>query len=339
MAYPSSPAAGAPFTDTGALSNLIKVAYDQRLSMEFSAETILRSFADKKVINQTQPGAEVIFSIHKKMTVNKTPLNEVVDGNESVLDNPKQVSVKVNEHGNYTIYTEALQQFAFDDALAANVMSTIKTNQLETLDALVGDVLIGANIRAAGTEATTEYRSIVNGKFFNTIALADAEIAANGVTPLSADALRDAVAELRSDAVPTWDSAYVAVMHPRVSSKFRAITDAAGWREANTYVNTTNLINGEVGMFEGVRIVENPRVPVEEIEGVEDIYNTFIFGREALAELVSKEPSVIVDGDIVDPYGRKTAVGWYGILGWNLFRAESLYTVKSTLVAVEAPEA
>lgn len=331
MAYPASPAAGSPYTDTGALSNLIKVAYDQKLSLEFTAATILRDFADKKVVNQTQPGAEVIFSIHKKMAVNLTPLNETVDGNETVLDNPKQVSVKVNEHGNYTIYTEALMQFAFDDALAANVMGTIKTNQLETLDALVGNVLIGGNIRAAATTATTEYNTIVNDTIFKTIALADAEVLANGVGVLSADALRTAVAELRSDAVPTWNSTYVAIMHPRVASKFRASTDAAGWRDANTYVNTTNIINGEVGTFEGVTIVENPRVPVETIEGVEDVYNTFILGKEALAELVSKEPSVIVDGDIVDPYGRKTAVGWYGILGWNLFRAESLYTVKSKL--------
>ena len=333
MSYPNSPA-GAPYTDTGALSNLIKTAYDQRLSMEFSADTILRSFADKKVVNQTQPGAEVIFSIHQKMSVVTTPLNETADGNGAVVSNPVQVSVKVDEWGNYTIYNEAVMQFAFDDALAANVLGTIKTNQLETLDAVVGKVLAGGNIRTAETEATSVYNTIVNGELFTTIALADAEIDTNNVAALTADDLRTAVAELRSAAVPTYGNGYVAIMHPRVASKFRATTDAAGWRDANTYVNVSGLINGEIGTFEGVRIIENPRVPVETIEGVTDIYNTFILGKEALAEVVAKEPSVIVDGSIVDPYGRRTAIGWYGILGWNLFRSESLYTVKSKLVAV-----
>jgi len=323
-------------TSTGSLSDLIKVAYDRRLDREFSATTLLRSFADKKVVNQTQPGATVTFSIHKNLSVDYTPLNEIVDGNETSLDNPTQISVTVNEHGRYTIYTEALSQFAFDDQLAKNVMDTIKTSHLETLDGLVAKVLRGDSIRDAGDEATQVYNSVVNDEFFTTLALADAEIVANGVGPLTADAVAKVVAELRSASVPTWDSNnYVALIHPRVAAAFRRNTDPASWRYANTYVDTSALMAGEIGTFEGVRFVETSRVLPKSDEtdpvdgGTAGIYSTFVMGRQALAEVVVKEPSVIVDGNIVDPYGRKTAIGWYGILGWNLYRPESLYVIKS----------
>ena len=325
MAYPGTPA-GAPYTDTGALSNIIKVAYDQKLAFEFTSATLFRQLADKKVVNQTQPGSEVIFSIHKKMAVNLTPLNETVDGNETVIDNPTQVSVKVNEHGAYTVYTEALMQFAFDDNLASNVINTIKTNQLETIDGLVAGVLSGGNIVAAGTTATAAYNTIIDGVVYGTLALATA--AAAGITVLTTEDLGVAAAELRSDSVPTWDAnSYVAFMHPKVARKFRASVDAAGWLEVNKYNDAVKIYAGETGTFEGIRVIETPRVPVSEA----GVYTTFVLGKEALAEVVSLEPSVIVDGDIPDPYGRKTAIGWYGILGWNLFRSESLYTILSTV--------
>lgn len=335
--YPGTPA-GAPYTDTGALENLIQVAYDRRLDREFTAATLLRSFADKKVINQTQPGATVTFSIHKNMSVDYTALNEVTDGNEAVIDNPTQISVTVNEHGRHTIYTEALTQFAFDDALAKNVTDTIKTNQLETLDGLVAMVLRGDNIRAAGTEATTVYNTVIDGVFFSTLAAADAAIGT--ASALTADDVRAIVAELRTASVPTWDANnYVALIHPRVAAAFRASTDQAGWRYANTYVDTTNLMSDEIGIFENVRFVSTSRVlPKSSVGGSEmwgedgeGVYSTFFLGRQALAELVVKEPSVIVDGNVPDVYGRKTAIGWYGILGWNLYRPESLFTVKSTI--------
>lgn len=330
--------AGAPYTDTGSLSNLIKIAYDRRLDREFTAATLLRSFADKKVVNQTQPGATVTFSIHKNLSVDYTALNEVTDGNESVLDNPVQISVTVNEHGRHTIYTEALAQFAFDDALAKNVTDTIKTNQLETLDGLVAMVLRGDNIRAAGTEATTKYNTVIGGQFYTTIAAADAAIA--NVNLLTADDVRNIVSELRTNSVPTWDSSnYVAIIHPRVAAKFRANTDAAGWRMANTYVDTSMLSSDEIGIFENVRFISTSRVlPKSSVGGSEafgedgeGVYSTYFLGRQALAEVVVKEPTTVIDGNVPDVYGRKVAIGWYGILGWNLYRPESLYCVKSVL--------
>lgn len=332
------------YTSTGSLESLIKTAYDRRIDREFVAATLLRSFADKKVINQTQPGATVTFSIHKNLSVDYTPLDEITDGNETSLDNPTQVDVKVKEVGRYTIYTQALTEFAFDDALAKNVTDTIKTNQLETLDGHVAMVLRGDLIRAAGGASTTVYNSVVNGTFFTTLDAADTEIGTNGVGPLTASAVRDVVAELRSASVPTWDANhYVALVHPRVAAAFRGSTDAASWRYANTYVDTTALMSGEIGIFEGVRFVETSRVlPKNSAMGSEmwgedgeGVYTTYILGRQALAEVVVKEPSVIVDGDITDPYGRKVAIGWYGILGWNLYRAESLYAIKSNTNTVQ----
>jgi len=38
---------------------------------------------------------------------------------------------------------------------------------------------------------------------------------------------------------------------------------------------------------------------------------------------------VVLDGAITDPLNRKTAMGWYGIAGWSLYRPTCLTVVKT----------
>lgn len=309
----------APYSDSASLSNLIKTAYDQRIRLAFRSQPLFRQFADTKVINGTQPGATVVFHIHKELAPVTAPLGEINDGDGTQLSDPTPITVTVREYGNYTIYTEALSAFAFDDALAKNISTQIANNLADSVDKLVTDVLLTTDSNlvesSAGVVSTVE----------------NADLATTTVTEgLTAKTIRHAVAELRSNNVPARQgNKYVVVTHPRVASQFRASIDAASWREATlASTNIADIVTGTTGDFEGVTFVETPRAPFDAVSGT---YTSFVFGAEALAEVVSKEFSVVVDGDIPDVYGRKTAIGWYGIAGWALFRPESMFAIKTVL--------
>ena len=59
------------------------------------------------------------------------------------------------------------------------------------------------------------------------------------------------------------------------------------------------------------------------------MYDSYVFGKEALAEAVAIEPHTVVNGAIVDPLDRKMSIGWYGLFGHSLFRPEALYKVQT----------
>ena len=69
-----------------------------------------------------------------------------------------------------------------------------------------------------------------------------------------------------------------------------------------------------VGLQTGTRCIQRNN------DGGVPVYNSYVFGREALAEAVASEFGVVVGGTIADPLNRKMALGWTGIAGWELFR-------------------
>jgi len=58
-------------------------------------------------------------------------------------------------------------------------------------------------------------------------------------------------------------------------------------------------------------------------------YRTIIAGKQALAEAVAQEPSVVV-GPVVDKLMRFRPIGWYGVLGFARYREQALYRIESS---------
>ena len=58
-------------------------------------------------------------------------------------------------------------------------------------------------------------------------------------------------------------------------------------------------------------------------------FNTYFAGQQALAEAVAEEPHVVI-GPVVDKLMRHRPLGWYGVLGWSIYRDEALYRVESS---------
>jgi len=59
------------------------------------------------------------------------------------------------------------------------------------------------------------------------------------------------------------------------------------------------------------------------------VFNTYFAGQQALAEAVAEEPHVVI-GPVVDKLMRHRPLGWYGVLGFSIYRDESLYRVETS---------
>lgn len=58
------------------------------------------------------------------------------------------------------------------------------------------------------------------------------------------------------------------------------------------------------------------------------VYRSLVAGQQALAEAVAEEPHSVV-APVTDNFGRFLKVGWYGALGWSLYRPEALWRIES----------
>ena len=58
------------------------------------------------------------------------------------------------------------------------------------------------------------------------------------------------------------------------------------------------------------------------------VFNTIIAGAQAMAEAVAEEPHIVI-GNVTDKLMRFRPMGWYGVLGFAVYRDEALYRITS----------
>ena len=58
------------------------------------------------------------------------------------------------------------------------------------------------------------------------------------------------------------------------------------------------------------------------------VFDTIMCGQQALAEAVAEEPHIVI-GNVTDKLMRFRPMGWYGVLGFAVYRDEALYRITS----------
>lgn len=305
------------YTDTSTVPNLVTAAYDRYLRLALRSMPQFRSFADTRAVQQTHPGSSVIFSLYSDLADATSTINEVTDPDIVQIPDPTRVTVTLGEYGNYTVLTKRLKAFSLDAAVDTNAADMIAFNMASSIDSVVQAKL------AATTQFIRESAgSLSTSANVNTVTATDTAKARD---------FRYAVTKLRAgNIVPTRGEHYATVVHPSVAHDLRIETGSTGWRTPHEYVNTDKIFAGEIGTFEGAAFVESPRCTNATVgSGSARVYNSYVMGKEALAEAVAAEFGVVVGGTIADPLNRKMSLGWTGIAGWSLFRTTAMWMVQT----------
>lgn len=295
-------------------AGLVQKAYDRLVEFELRAQPLLRSVADKRPARQAMPGSSVVLQTYNDLDVAKSTLTETVDPDSVALSTPNQITITLNEYGNAALVTRKLQLFSLADVDPA-IANIIAFNMADSIDEVAQDALLtGTNVLYATGGTTTPTST--------------ADVAAEDT--LSAADIRKAVAKLRTNkAVGRKGSLYWVGIHPEVSHDLRAETGAASWRNPHEYQSNSEIWAGEIGQFEGAYFVESPRMRVA-TDGASSakVYRTIIAGKQALAEAVAEEPHTVI-GPVTDKLMRFRPIGWYGVLGFGVYRNEAFYRIES----------
>jgi N4-gp56 family major capsid protein len=308
------------YTSTTAVSNAVVTAYDKAFEFSLRAQPTFRSVADKRPVNVTNPGESVVFNIYADLAPATTPLTETVDPDAVALSNTSQVTVTLYEYGNAALITRRLELDSLSDVDMA-LVNAVAFNQVDSLDVLAQAKL------AAGTQTLTE--SAGSLAYLPSGSAAPTLTGIVGTDTIKSRDVRFAVAQLRTNKVlPRKGSLYWCGIHPQVSADLRAETGSGGWRQPHEYNSNGNIWAGEVGEYEGAYFVESPRNTNTQAgsgAGASQIrvFNTYFAGQQALAEAVNQEPGMVI-GEVTDKLRRRRPIGWYGMLGWSVFRQDAV---------------
>jgi N4-gp56 family major capsid protein len=296
-------------TQVSSMQNLVQSAYDQYVRMALRSIPVMRALADVKPVQQAMPGSSVVFSIYSDLATATGTLTETSDVSSIALGNPNQVTVTLNEYGSAVTTTKKLNLTSFNDVDAA-LADIIAYNAADSIDTVVAGVLTGgSNVLYGGTASSP---NTVTSSGTMTTAL-----------------IRKAVVQLRTNkAVPRIGELYAAYLHPRQSADLRAEAGTGGFQELTKYVERTPFVAGAVGALEGAYIVETPRVPSAVNSASVTVYSAVVAGREALAEALAQDTSVVI-GPEIDALRRFRTIGWYTFAGWNRLREAALYRIET----------
>ena len=308
------------YTQTSSLS-VDQVAFDQIAYFALRSEMLFDAAADVQPIAQSMPGSAVTFTIFSELDDATSTLSETVDVTAVAMAD-SQVTVTLAEYGNTINTTAKLRGTSFldVDAVAANL---IGYNAGSSIDTIVANVLKAAtNVIYGGGGATTP--------------TSNATVQSEDI--IEANDVRKATAQLRGAKAQTFNGLYMGFIHPDVSYDLRRETGAAAWRDPHVYVDTANIYNGEIGVFEAVRFIETPRAPLDLTGGsasTVDLYSTLIMGRQSLAKAHSITDGngaypKVVRGPVVDSLMRFNPVGWYWLGGYGIFRQAAIRVLNTS---------
>lgn len=312
--------------------NLVQTAYDRFLEFSLRAIPTFRQLADKRPVQQAMPGSSIVFQLYADMQPATTALNELVDPDAVSVPETNMVTVTLAEYGNASLTTRKLELFSLSDVDPA-IADILAFNMADSMDVLSQNVLKG------GTNFISEQggalKSNLKGDTLARTSIVDTD------TFKSRD-VRFAVAKLRGQkVVPRRGDMYAAYVHPDVSHDLRAETGSAAWRDPHVYSSPDSIWAGEIGSYEGAYFIESPRcyTAADGQAGTTatTVYRSYIGGRQALAEAVSEEPHTVI-GNVTDKLMRFRPIGWYGVLGWALYRQEALIRVE-TASSIGVPHA
>ena len=299
-------------------ANLVTQAYDRLVEFALRSVPSFRAGADKKVGNQTHAGSSVLFQLYNDLAVATSALTETVDPDAVAIPATTTVAVTLNEYGNSIISTRKLDLFSLADVEPA-LANIVAYNMNDSLDTIVRGVL------ATSTQVIREIAGAISTAAVTGVSATDT---------IKAKDIRYTVAKMRAaNVVPRRGSLFASYIHPEVSHDLRAETGAGAWRQPHEYVDPSGIYAGEIGTFEGVAFIESPRLPNSQAgagSGTTQtrVYDTFIMGQQALAEAVAEEPHTVI-GPVTDKLMRLRPIGWYGVLGWNLYRPEAMWRVQT----------
>lgn len=289
-------------------------ALDLKVRWYLLRNNIFRQFADVHPLDPAHNYRTVTLTLNGELALATTPLDEVTNPDSVDIPVTRQVSVTMNEYGNTMKHTLLSRETAWNKQLPDDMVFMLAENAAATIDNRVETTLATAT-NIVWTDNTTA-------------GLASAAPIEANLTGLSAKATAAAVTNLRvRRGRPKRGNNFAAIIHPNVAFDLKNEAGANVWSTPHVNVDTSEVYNGVVATYAGADFLESREVSTTTI-GATAVYNSYFLGAEAILEASAIEPHLVI-GEITDPMRRTVPVSWHALLGWNIFRQNSIQVVRS----------
>jgi N4-gp56 family major capsid protein len=287
-------------------NNIVTKAYDLAAWGSLRPELIFDQFANVRSTNQSHRGSSVQFTFVDDIPEATTPLLENLDVDSASIGSDTVV-VPMSEYG-----------------LAVTTTALIRGTGFIPVDPIAAERVgwnAGISVDALARTALDAATNVIGG----------------GTVPLNSWLLREAVYELQAKNVRPWAGGlYVAVVSPVQAQQLKSEADAAGWRwvVGENPMEGNSIYRGEIGTFEGCRIIVNNHLGPNG--------NGYVMGAEALAKGFSTAPGFgpnprVVVSPVVDKLRRFASVGWYHLVGYKVFRDEAIVRLNTVNTISQPP--
>ena len=306
--------APAPKINLSVGSQFVTTAYNLTVYPSLRPQLILDQFATVRATRQTHRGSSVRFSFVDDLAEATTPLLENIDIDSASME-AKGLIVPMQEYGN-AVTTTALLRGTSMVPIDPLVAERVGYNAGASIDTLAGTALQAGSVTYDDSSVGT----------------VETVTDAGGLTSAG---LREAVLTLQeNNARPLRGSYWTLIASPAQVMALRGEaldgSNQAGWRDVTMREESmagNNIFYGQVGTYEGVNIIANNHLP--------DPNKAVLMGAESFAKVYSNAagfgatPNTVVS-PVVDKLRRFASVGWHHLVGYSIFRHDSLVYIDTT---------
>lgn len=232
------------YTSTAADSlgtSLVQTALDKHVNYLLRAQPMFRGLADKKVVDQSFPGASVVFQFWNELPDVDPELTETVDPDAMATPSTTSITVTLKEYGAAILYTRKLQLVAITD-VTSGLADLLSWHMRDQIDQLVSPVLNGGTHVIRGNSNTLKSDLLAGG--------AGTAGAITTSDTFKSSIPRLAVAKMRGNkVVPRQGELYAAFIHPDCSHDLRAETGGAAWRDPHNYSGAESIWTANIGIL------------------------------------------------------------------------------------------
>ena len=277
---------------TTTLTANMAIYYDKVLLDQLRAHLVFHGVGTQK--NLPRNGGKIVYwTRYNLMPAVTTALTESVVPASTALTS-QTVSAQLAQFGSYTSVSDLVDMTAIDSVVESAVY------QLGYAAALTLDT-VDRNLLDAGTNV-----AFANGKAATSLLNTD--------VLTGADVRKTARILAAADVMPWMGNDFGAIIHVNNAYDLMGDTATGGWVNSNTYVDVSNIYNGEIGKLYGVRFMQTTRVSFAAITGGNS-YKVHFLGNGALGVVdfdggihtYVKNPN---DYDTSNPINQFSTVGW-----------------------------
>jgi len=224
--------------DSGMTAEM-KTFYDKNLLMNAKPKLVHNQFGQKRPI-PAGSGKNIAFRKYSPLPKATTPLSEGVTPTGKKLT-VTEITATIAQYGDYVAISDVLKTTAIDNNIV-EATELLGDQAGDTIDVITREIL------NAGTSVQYGDGSVLSRKLLTAF---DSTYANNDY--FNCATIRRAMLTLRNNnAQPVEGGDFVTIISPEMEFSLKSDTE---WKESVKYQNSEKLFNGEIGKYDGCRVI------------------------------------------------------------------------------------